>query len=238
MSQSNIITGQYVHIAQTPVSIGARMLAYIIDIAILGFYLLGMSILIDLLNVQVGEAGYFFGLFLPVFFYSFLMEVLNNGQSLGKMVMKIKVVKKDGSTPTLGDYFMRWLLQIIDVGLTIAPISILVTKDKQRIGDLAAGTMVIQLHNYRKLQVSLDEFSYLERNYTPVYKQAEDLTLNQIDVIQRTLNSDYTEERSYRIEKLSTKVHQALNIPYDNTAHEKFLYTIIRDYQHFSLEVI
>lgn len=120
----------------------------------------------------------------------------------------------------------------------VGALVILISKNSQRLGDLAAGTMVIQLNDYRKIQVSLDEFYYLDRKYKPVYPQAEDLSLNQLDVIQRTLNSEYGYERERRIASLAEKVRTHLNISDTNTADEKFLYTIVRDYQHFTLEII
>jgi len=134
---------------------------------------------------------------------------------------------------------MRWLLRIIDIHfMGVGIVAILLSKNSQRLGDIAAGTMVISQKNYHKIQVSLDEFTYLERNYKPVYAQAEDLTLNQLDIIQRTLNAEYNYEREMRINKLAEKVRQALRIPNDNVPNEKFLYTIVRDYQHYSLEII
>lgn len=236
MPESNIITGQYVRINQTAASIGTRLVARGIDAIIVVAYAIGMILLME---QAITINRYYIFVFLPAILYSFLFELFNNGQSLGKMIMHIKVVKIDGSTPTIGDYFMRWLLQIIDIDMMgVGALAILLTKNSQRLGDLAAGTMVIKLNNYRQLQVSLDEFSYLERNYMPVYPQAEDLTLNQIDVIQRTLNSDYGQERNNRIELLAEKVHSMLGISYDKTSAEKFLYTIVRDYQHYSLEIV
>ena len=99
-------------------------------------------------------------IYLPAIFYHFLMELFNHGQSVGKMVMRIRVVKKDGTTPGIGDFFMRWLLQLVDLGFSgVGALVILISKNSQRLGDLAAGTMVIQLNDYRKIQVSLDEFS-------------------------------------------------------------------------------
>ena len=167
------------------------------------------------------------------------MELFNHGQSVGKMVMRIRVVKKDGTTPGIGDFFMRWLLQLVDLGFSgVGALVILISNNSQRLGDLAAGTMVIQLNDYRKIQVSLVEFYYLDRKYKPVYPQAEDLSLNQLDVIQRTLNSEYGYERERRIASLAAKVREHLKISDTNTADEKFLYTIVRDYQHFTLEII
>ena len=183
MPEANIVTGQYVQISQSPASIGERILAQMIDIFIVGVYLIGVSLLIIEMNVSMLNSQVFFILciYLPAIFYSFLMELFNHGQSLGKMAMKIRVVKKDGTSPSIGDFFMRWLLQIIDMGFSfIGALVILLTKNSQRLGDLAAGTMVIRLNDYRKIQVSLDEFSYLDRHYKPVYPQAENLSLTTV----------------------------------------------------------
>lgn len=241
MSEANIITGQYVQISQSPASLGERIVAQIIDSFLIICYLVGVSLLIAELDFFYRTKMLFFliAIYLPALFYHFLMELFNHGQSVGKMVMRIRVVKKDGTTPGIGDFFMRWLLQLVDLGFSgVGALVILISKNSQRLGDLAAGTMVIQLNDYRKIQVSLDEFYYLDRKYKPVYPQAEDLSLNQLDVIQRTLNSEYGYERERRIASLAEKVRAHLNISDTNTADEKFLYTIIRDYQHFTLEII
>ena len=241
MSEANIITGQYVQISQSPASLGERIVAQIIDSFLIICYLVGVSLLIAELDFFYRTKMLFFliAIYLPALFYHFLMELFNHGQSVGKMVMRIRVVKKDGTTPGIGDFFMRWLLQLVDLGFSgVGALVILISKNSQRLGDLAAGTIVIQLNDYRKIQVSLDEFYYLDRKYKPVYPQAEDLSLNQLDVIQRTLNSEYGYERDRRIASLAEKVRAHLNISDTNTADEKFLYTIIRDYQHFTLEII
>ena len=241
MSEANIITGQYVQISQSPASLGERIIAQIIDGVLVVCYLIGITLLISELNLSFFSNGlvWMIGVYLPAVFYHFLMELFNHGQSVGKMVMRIRVVKKDGTTPGIGEFFMRWLLQLVDLGFSgIGALIILISKNSQRLGDLAAGTMVIRLNDYRKIQVSLDEFYYLDRKYKPVYPQAEDLSLNQLDVIQRTLNTEYGYERERRIASLAAKVREHLKISDTNTADEKFLYTIVRDYQHYSLEII
>ena len=241
MSEANIITGQYVQISQSPASLGERIIAQIIDGLLVVCYLIGITLLISELNLSFFSNGlvWMIGVYLPAVFYHFLMELFNHGQSVGKMVMRIRVVKKDGTTPGIGEFFMRWLLQLVDLGFSgIGALIILISKNSQRLGDLAAGTMVIRLNDYRKIQVSLDEFYYLDRKYNPVYPQAEDLSLNQLDVIQRTLNTEYGYERERRIASLAAKVREHLKISDTNTADEKFLYTIVRDYQHYSLEII
>ena len=104
-------------------------------------------------------------------------------------------------------------------------------------GDLAAGTMVIKEKNYRKIHVSLDEFDYLTKDYRPTYPQASDLSLGQINVITRTLQSG-KKDRTRRIASLAKKVQELLSItPHDGNP-ENFLQTILRDYQYYALEEI
>lgn len=104
-------------------------------------------------------------------------------------------------------------------------------------GDLAAGTMVIKEKNYRKIHVSLDEFDYLTKDYRPTYPQASDLSLEQINVITRTLQSG-KKDRTRHIASLAKKVQVLLSItPHDGNP-ENFLQTILRDYQYYALEEI
>ncbi|HID19610.1 MAG TPA: RDD family protein [Methanophagales archaeon] len=69
-----------------------------------------------------------------------------SGQTLGKKIMSIKVIKENGDQPTFSDALIRTILRIIDgiafylVGLIV----ILVSEKKQRIGDMAAGTIVVK----------------------------------------------------------------------------------------------
>lgn len=241
MAESTIITGQFVRISQTPASIGERLVALIIDYIIIGVYLLGVSKLY--LKVHpTDEISYIVltvTIYLPVLCYAFLWEVFNQGQSPGKRLMNIRVVKSDGSTPSISSYLLRWLLFPIDAFLTggFGLLSILLTHNKQRIGDLAAGTMVIREKNYRKVHVSLDEFDYLRQGYRPTYPQAANLSLEQINVISRTLQSN-PKNRAQRMEQLAIKVKELLSAtPHENDA-EKFLQTILRDYQYYALEEI
>lgn len=245
MSQAFILTGDYVRIYQTPASIGERMLAYLADLLCQAFILAAGSILIwsranELFPSQTA-AIYCFVLFfaLPVACYPLICEAVNNGQTLGKRLMGIRVVSIEGVAPSLGAYVLRNLLLLIDgalfLGGLVGLLSILLTTNRQRIGDLAAGTLVVKEDNYR-LGISLDEFSHLSPSYQPHYPQAADLTLDQIGLINRTLQLPST-KRSEHLRKLTQKVSEHLHIR-PNETDELFLRTLLRDYQHYILEEV
>lgn len=69
-----------------------------------------------------------------------------SGQTLGKKALGIKVVKENRKKLTYGDALIRTILRIIDsVGIYILGlIVIVVSEKKQRIGDLAAHTIVVR----------------------------------------------------------------------------------------------
>lgn len=239
MAESTIITGQFVHITQSPASIGERLIAIAIDYTIIIIYLFSTITLIQRMYLPGDFQAiiYIFIINLPTLFYFFLCEAFNHGQSLGKRLMNIRVVKVDGSTPGISSYLLRWLLLPIDGLLTggLGLLSILLTKNNQRIGDLAAGTMVIKEKNYRKIHVSLDEFDYLTKDYHPIYPQAADLTLEQINVITRTLETNHREQKQ-RIASLAKKIQEMLSVVSRNQTDKDFLQTILRGYQYYALE--
>lgn len=248
MAESTIITGQFVRIRQTPASIGERFLALLVDYLLIGIYVYATATLFSAIHLSrlpvFASSGtrlllFLLVIYLPVIFYSFLCEMFNHGQSFGKWLMNLRVVKADGSTPGISAYLLRWLLFSIDLPITggAGVLSILLSKNSQRLGDLAAGTMVIREKNYRKIHVSLDEFDYLSKNYQPIYPQASDLSLEQVNIITRTLESD-RKKQAIRIVRLAEKVQQVLSVTPRENNPEAFLQTLLRDYQYYALEEI
>lgn len=80
--------------------------------------------------------------------YYAVLEAKNNGQTLGKRVMGIRVVGRDGRTPSFGKSAIRNVLRIVDNFPYFLPllglVLIIVTGQHQRIGDMAADTVVVR----------------------------------------------------------------------------------------------
>jgi uncharacterized RDD family membrane protein YckC len=127
------------------------MSAYVIDSLIRGVVLLAITILIGISGIATGGqvAGGLILLFwfLMEWFYPVLFEASKRGATPGKRAMGLRVVQLNGSPITLGQAVIRNFLRVVDAmpgffycfGLA----SCLATKRFQRIGDLAAGTLVI-----------------------------------------------------------------------------------------------
>lgn len=241
MAASDIITGQFVRISQTPASVGDRIVERIIDMVVIVVYILSMSFIFGRWIRGFSDAftvAAWLAVYLPAVFYSFLFETFNHGQTLGKMAMNTRVVKADGSTPGVGDYLLRWMFLLVDLHFTsIGLLFIMCTRTNRRLGDMAAGTLVIKLSGYKRMHISIDEFGYARRNYTPVYPEAARLSLRQADVISKTL---YGSERynADQTARLSAKIQQYLSVTRRENDDTAFLVTLLHDYQYYALELV
>ena len=243
MSDTSIITEQYVKIRQTPASVGDRVLSAMWDILFIVIYIICSVIVsnfIESFTFPYPDLKIFFVflfIILPPLLYPVLFEVFNHGRTPGKKIREIRVVMVDGTPPTLGSTLLRWLFLIIDATSGIGLFVMLLNKNNRRLGDMAAGTMVIEENSYKYVRVSLDEYDYLNKNYKPVYPEAANLTINQADIIKHTLSLP-SDKCSERIEPLAKKVKSALAVTPRNNNAEEFLTTILHDYQYYLLEDI
>ena len=129
---------------------GIRIVAGIIDVVLLFVLFLVMSMLFG--DSDSGDGGVSVNLngapallyFLLAFGYYLVLEA-TTGQTLGKKVMGLKVVALEGEL-SWGKVAIRTILRILD-GLflyLVGVICIAVSKKHQRIGDMAAGTIVVK----------------------------------------------------------------------------------------------
>ena len=235
----NILTGQYVRIEQTPAKSSLRFFALIIDLMVMAAYIFLANFIDDYLQLNLSPAFIIIFVILPVLVYQPVCEALSGGQTLGKYLLKTRVVRCDGSSASVGDILLRWLLLPIDILLfgSVAAFSMLVTPRRQRVGDLAAGTMVIRLNSYDQMRVSLDEFRFVEDDYQPTYEQARQLSEEQTARIAHTL-ADRSTSRRHRIERLAIEMRGSLMLPADGLSHERFLSTLLSDYRYYSLQAV
>jgi uncharacterized RDD family membrane protein YckC len=140
-------------------SVGSRIVAILLDHLILGIFAaivalpLGLRAALFSLPVR-GPAGLMRGAVLaPLGALNFILWLLyftyfegTSGQTLGKRIMGIKVVKESGEQLTPIDAFIRTILRIIDgfVLYLVGFMLIMVSEKKQRLGDMAVGSIVVK----------------------------------------------------------------------------------------------
>src|SRR5690606_39594735 len=91
-----------------------------------------------------------FIIFSPIIFYTLVCESLMSGQTIGKKIMKIRVIKIDGYQASFGDYLVRWLFRVVEIVIfqgVIAVMAIIFSGKNQRLGDTVSGTAVVSLKN-------------------------------------------------------------------------------------------
>lgn len=127
-----------------PVGVLRRALATIVDMIIFMIILIPVSLG---LASSGGEPSTGMSLLMAIlpFAYYVIMEK-TSGATLGKKALGLQVVRKDGKEMDWVASIVRNLLRIVDgIGFyLVGAIVIWVSKEKQRIGDMAAGTMVIR----------------------------------------------------------------------------------------------
>ena len=126
-----------------------RFFAFAIDLGIRGIIVFIMS-LVSIPFGSFGMGGGFFLIFLFVieWLYPVLFEVFARGQTPGKKLLKISVINDDLSPVTLGTSMVRNLLRTVDflpLFYLAGLVTMLSNQRFQRLGDLAAGTLVISV---------------------------------------------------------------------------------------------
>jgi uncharacterized RDD family membrane protein YckC len=126
--------------------LGSRMAAALIDIAIQLVVLLASLLALGWAG-NLGVAALAIISFLVLFAYHVLFEVAASGRTPGKRLSSLRVVRVGGAPVGLLPSAMRNIVRIVDflpVLYLTGSVSILVTSHNQRLGDLAAGTIVVR----------------------------------------------------------------------------------------------
>jgi len=89
-------------------------------------------------------AGLPFLAFLAIWFFVIPFAEGMTGQTIGKMVVQIKVLKQDTGSPSVGTSLVRHLFDVVDCFLLVGLIVAATNKEKKRVGDMVAGTHVIR----------------------------------------------------------------------------------------------
>jgi uncharacterized RDD family membrane protein YckC len=75
--------------------------------------------------------------------YYFFATESGGGQTLGKKLMKLRVVRADGRPAGMGEIAVRTILRVVDNYLVGLIVMLATGEKRQRVGDLAAGTIVV-----------------------------------------------------------------------------------------------
>ena len=239
MKSIEINTTQNVVIDYELALLRERIIAFFLDLLLIAFI---SYVLITALGWMFGNNGMgaMFLYSLPTLFfflYHFLFESLNSGQSPGKMLLGLKVVRLDGRAPKWGDALLRaffhWIDSVLSFGF-VGGMLIKSNENSQRYGDLAANTTVIKIQS-SSIAIDLDDVLSIMslENYEPQYPQVQQLTEKDMLSIREILNRKTKLNNTAHfnlVEDTATHLIEVLGIfprPQNGT---EFLKTLIKDY--------
>ncbi len=234
MKKIEIHTTQNVTIEYALASLPERMGAFFIDTCII-WAAIGLLNLIALI-FGISSMVFFFITAVPIFFlYTLAFESLNNGQSLGKYFLKIKVVKLSNEKAEIFDYIMRWAFRMIDIYLSLGSLAVLLiysSSRSQRLGDLLADTSVIKLLDKNRYHLKSIMKINDTNDYIPKYPEVIVFTEKEMLLIKETLER-YTKYPSdghkEAMDVLLQKIEDQLKIKHPRNITD-FLKTLIKDY--------
>ncbi|MGB6083749.1 RDD family protein [Moheibacter sp.] len=255
--------------------VGLRLAAFLLDIVFIWVYIWAMSsTFYRIFGVDAGvfeDSGLyndsnvfldilFTILLFPALFYSLWTETLFNGQTLGKLICKIKVVKLNGYRAGFTEYFTRWAFRLIDFwtgsfmllffipifgeetavilagmllmmsGL-VAFILIIRTRNSQRLGDIVAGTTVLKLREKHSIDITILED--IKETYVPRYSQVMRLTDNDARIIKDTFVIARKNRDYTTLKRLRNKLENVMDVKADQSDVE-FIDTVMKDFNYYT----
>ncbi len=240
MKKIDVITTQNVRIEYELAGLGARLFAFLLDQIVIwmGIFILQL-VLLFFISTQYSspEEWLYIMLFAPVYiFYTPAMEILNNGQTVGKMALRIKVLNLHGKNPEVLDYLIRWSFRLVDIWFTLGSLAsmLIVSGDfAQRLGGRLSNTTLVRLSPKKNLV--LDQLLEIDRiqNYEPRFPQVRQL--NESEML--TLKSALERYKKYKnpahrtaLLKSVEKIKEFTGIDQGEMKTIPFVRALIQDY--------
>lgn len=235
-----------------------RLLAYLIDFSILLTYLYSMKYVLYnelLLNWDENVGLDILVISVPMLLYSFLTELWFNGQTFGKKIMAIRVISLEGGEPTFGQYLLRWVTRFFEwpflfgyiafsnanvlaytfitglFGIAVL-IIISVSNKNQRLGDMAAGTVVVNTRS----ALTLADTVFMEINktdYKVMFPEVMRLSDRDINTIKGVLTLAGKRNNYDMCNRVSMKIKDVLQINSDMHV-DQFLEKLLEDYNYLA----
>lgn len=241
MSQIGVETAQHVKINYNPAGIFERILAYGIDFLVLGIYLVVLiwitSFGKNLAQVEPSPGNDWISVIivlLPIMLYHLVMEILWNGYTVGKWFVGIRVVRIDGTRPSLTNYLIRWIIRLFEITMTsgiVAFFTLLLNDRGQRLGDIAAKTCVIKVKNRTKMDETV--FENVVDGYDPVFPQVAELKDLDISIINDVLKSRSGYDKAAwlgMVAKARVLIQQKTGTTNTGLGDVAFLKQVVKDY--------
>lgn len=267
MKRLQVNTTQNVKIDFELANVGQRILAFFVDNIIKFAYIFIIIRYFNFTLIRAATEGDSWSikaidilLFLPVTLYSLYTEVLLNGQTIGKKLVKIRVINVDGFKPSVVDYTMRWFMRVVDFnffvlifiyvfslgldkylgliwliffgGKMVGLLSVITTQNNQRIGDFSANTVVINLKDEAAFSKTILE--EIHDKYVPTYASVIKLSDNDARIIKDTFSAAKKTRDFKTLIKLRKKIEEVTGIQSEEESDIQFIGKVLKDYNYYT----
>ena len=237
MRTIDILTTQNVTINYELAEVRDRLFAYVIDLLILVVGLVILTKVIMATGIFANEDYVLYFVVFPIlFFYHFAFEILLDGQSPGKRMLGIEVVKLTGTEPSLNDYLMRWAMRPLDIFFSLGSIGIMLISSSekgQRLGDIVANTAVIKTNPSQRIVLSdILNIRSIE-NYVPVYPNVREFTEPEMLLLKEVMDKSIKYQNDAHDDALNEAadiVRIRLNMERAPADKIGFIKTLIKDF--------
>lgn len=233
MKSVEVTTTQNVTIHYELANTGQRILAFMLDLIFIILLVFTFSMILkDFRNDVLMQLG----VWIPVLFYSPVSEMIGRGQSLGKKLTGIRVLKADGGQMHFTDYALRWAFRWADIYFSLGSLATLLvssTEKCQRIGDLFANTTVVRLEESHIITVNDLLNIKSSSNYEVKYPEIKKLTEADLLFVKHVLyQSGKVNNFAHQLalENTAIKMATILNVPATPKPYDLFLRQLISDY--------
>ena len=230
MKNIEVTTAHNITIRYQLASVGVRLAAYVIDLCIM----IAITLIFLALFNQVISL-YVLTITLLWAFYHVGFELFNNGQSIGKKLIGIRVVTLHGTRPAHYELILRSVFRLVDLTLTsgiLAIMAILNSERNQRIGDRIAQTIVVKSRTDQTVSLEyLSSFSGLneEFSYPQVTRYADKDMLLLKEVLARYKRYPNPAHRA-ALESMARKVSDDLDIDMKGKKMIELMHQLLEEY--------
>ncbi|RFS20993.1 RDD family protein [Chitinophaga silvatica] len=222
-----------------------RFLAWLIDLLIrIAYYFIILFFLIaSNIDHVTRDMVLLILAFLPVLFYFPIFEILMGGLTPGKKAMSLKVINMIGNPPSISQHLIRWIFRLVEspllffsiIPVAIPLISVLKSKYSQRLGDLIAGTIVINTKANGSIQDTVFRDVSLMGDYKPQFPAVIELSDKDINKVKDLLTQSLNTKDDLLANRVATRLKEVLKIDTELPDHY-FLETILNDYNYYTTQ--
>lgn len=215
-----------------------RVMAYFIDLIIIVAVVLLLSIaFLPIANRYYFDEVLVYLVLSPIItFYTLIFESVADGQTPGKMALRIKVVHVEGRQMVFTDYLLRWAFRLVDIWLSFGAVAVVLTNSTprgQRLGGLASNSTVVKSNP--SLAIELRDVLRINttENHVPQYPEVRHFKEEDMLVIKKTIDRyrKYGNQAHLdAVNELTDRVSAELGIAPPRENKIKFLKELIKDY--------